>query len=40
MLPRDLSGDELVGLLNRRYGYRVIRRRDSHIEMRDEYQRS
>ncbi|MCY4556547.1 MAG: type II toxin-antitoxin system HicA family toxin [Chloroflexi bacterium] len=30
-LPRDLSGDDLVGLLRHHYGYRVIRQRGSHI---------
>ncbi len=33
MLPRDLSGDELVRLLNRCYGYRVIRQRGSHMRL-------
>ena len=29
-LPRDLSGDDLAGLL---YGYRLIRQRGSHIRL-------
>ena len=33
MLPRDLSGDELVRLLNRRYGYRVIHQRSSLMRL-------
>ena len=32
-LPRDLSGDELVGLLRRHYGYRIIRQRGSHARL-------
>ena len=32
-LPRDLSGDELVTLLRRNYGYRVIRQRGSHLRL-------
>ena len=32
-LPRDLSGDDLVGLLRRHYGYRVIRQRGSHMRL-------
>lgn len=31
-LPRDLSGQELAGLL-RRYGYEVIRQSGSHIRL-------
>ena len=30
-LPRDLSGQELVALLRRHYGYHLIRQRGSHI---------
>lgn len=33
MLPRDLSGDALVRLLNRHFGYRVIRQRGSHMRL-------
>ena len=33
MLPRNLSGDELVRLLRRRYDYRVIRQRGSHMRL-------
>ena len=32
-LPRDLSGDGLVALLRRHYGYRVIRQRGSHMRL-------
>ena len=32
-LPRDLSGDELVRLLRRHYGYQVIRQRGSHMRL-------
>jgi predicted RNA binding protein YcfA (HicA-like mRNA interferase family) len=32
-LPRDLSGDELVILLRRHYGYRIIRQRGSHARL-------
>jgi len=31
-LPRDISGDRLAVLL-RRYGYRVVRQRGSHIRL-------
>ena len=33
MLPRDSSGDALVRLLNRRYGYRVIHQRSSLMRL-------
>ncbi len=33
MLPRDMSGDELVRLLRRRYGYHVMRQRGSHMRL-------
>lgn len=33
MMPRDISGDELVRLLRRHYGYRVVRQRGSHIRL-------
>ena len=33
MLPRDLSGDELSRLLHRRYAYRVVRQRGSHMRL-------
>ncbi len=33
MLPRDMSGEELVGLLRRHYGYRVVRQRGSHMRL-------
>lgn len=33
MLPRNISGDELVRLLRRRYDYRVIRQRGSHMRL-------
>ena len=33
MLPRNMSGDELVGLLRRHYGYRVVRQRSSHMRL-------
>ena len=32
-MPRDISGDELVRLLRRRYGYEVIRQRGSHMRL-------
>ena len=32
-LPRDLSGDDLVRLLRRHYGYRVIRQQGSHMRL-------
>ena len=32
-LPRDLSGDDLVGLRHRHYGYRLIRQRGSHMTL-------
>lgn len=32
-LPRDLSGDQLARLLRRRYGYRIILQRGSHIRL-------
>lgn len=33
MLPRDISGDELIRLLRRRYGYRAVRQRGSHVRL-------
>ena len=33
-LPRDLSGDEIVRLLSRSYGYRLQRSRGSHMPVR------
>ena len=33
MLPRDLSGDELIRLLRRRYGYLPVRQRGSHVRL-------
>ena len=30
-LPRDLSGEQVVQLLSRHYGYRLRRRRGSHM---------
>jgi predicted RNA binding protein YcfA (HicA-like mRNA interferase family) len=30
-LPRNLSGNDLAGLLRRHYGYRLIRQRGSHM---------
>ena len=32
-LPRDLSGDDLAGLLRRHYGYRLVRQRGSHMTL-------
>lgn len=32
-LPRDLSGNELITLLRRHYGYRFARQRGSHIRL-------
>ena len=32
-LPRDISGDELVRLLRRRYGYRFVRQKGSHMRL-------
>ncbi len=32
-LLRDISGDELVRLLRRNYGYRLIRQRGSHLRL-------
>lgn len=32
-MPRDLSGDELAKLLSRRYGYRIVRQRGSHMTL-------
>ena len=31
MMPRDMSGDELIRLLRRHFGYRVVRQRGSHM---------
>ena len=31
--PRDLSGDELVALLRRRYGYEITRQHGSHMTL-------
>jgi predicted RNA binding protein YcfA (HicA-like mRNA interferase family) len=30
-LPRDLRGQDLVALLQRHYGYRLVRQRGSHL---------
>ncbi len=30
-LPRDLSGEELIGLLCRRFGYRRVNQEGSHV---------
>lgn len=32
-LPRNLSGDDLAGLLRRHYGYQFIRQRGSHMTL-------
>ena len=32
-LPRDLSGDDLIKLLRRHYGYRILRQRGSHVSL-------
>ena len=32
-LPRDMSGDELVRLLRRGYGYRLTRQKGSHMRL-------
>ena len=32
-LPRDISGQELVALLRRHYGYSAVRQRGSHITL-------
>ncbi len=32
-LPRDLSGEEVAGLLSRHYGYRIARTSGSHMRM-------
>ena len=36
-LPRDLSGDDLARLLNRRYGYRLVRQNGSHMTLRTNF---
>ena len=33
MMPRDMSGDELVRRLRRQYGYQVVRQRGSHMRL-------
>ena len=35
-LPRDLSGDELVRMLSRKCGYRVVHQQGSHIILETE----
>ncbi len=35
--PRSLSGDELVALLGRSYGYVLIRQRSSHMRLESNY---
>ena len=35
-LPRDLSGDELVRVLCRNWGYRIVHQRGSHIVLETE----
>ena len=32
-LPRDMSGEDLAALLRRRYGYRMVRQRGSHMTL-------
>ena len=32
-LPRDMSGEGLAALLRRRYGYRLVRQRGSHMTL-------
>ena len=32
-LPRDMSGADLAALLRRRYGYRSVRQRGSHMTL-------
>jgi predicted RNA binding protein YcfA (HicA-like mRNA interferase family) len=32
-LPRDLSGEDLAALLRRRYSYRLVRQRGSHMTL-------
>ena len=32
-LPGDLSGEDLAALLRRRYGYRLVRQRGSHMTL-------
>ena len=32
-LPRDMSGDDLAAVLRRRYGYRLVRQRGSHMTL-------
>jgi predicted RNA binding protein YcfA (HicA-like mRNA interferase family) len=36
-LPRDVSGQQLVGLLRRRYGYAIIRQTGSHMQLASDY---
>ena len=36
-MPRSLSGDELVALLGRHYGYVLIRQRGSHMRLESDY---
>ena len=33
MMPRDMSGDELIHLLRRHFGYQVVRQRGSHMRL-------
>ncbi len=33
MLPRDMSGDELIRRLRWQYGYQVVRQRGSHMRL-------
>jgi predicted RNA binding protein YcfA (HicA-like mRNA interferase family) len=35
-LPRDLSGDELVRVLCRNWGYRIVHQQGSHIVLETE----
>ena len=32
-LPRDMSGEALAAVLRRRYGYGIVRQRDSHMTL-------
>ncbi len=32
-LPRDMSGGDLAAQLRRRYGYRIVRQRGSHMTL-------
>ena len=36
-IPRNISGRDLVGMLERKYGYQIVRRSGSHVRLVSRY---